>query len=105
MPTALYFHQLHKLPGLGTRIAMNLNQRPPPEPEREKMIATLETLVMDVIAENPTGITHAQLVTALRKHGCEYDSNLSEDTFRVVRRLIRDGVLQKNPETRQITAH
>lgn len=71
------------------------------------MVATfpenLSNLVLDITMSVPFGISHAQLVRAIRQTGYQHKGDsLSEDLHKVVRKLVRNGLIEKNPETRTI---
>lgn len=65
---------------------------------------TLDFLIISVLADSPEGLDHVELVKTLLRNGYKYrgDSTLSHDTQQTVKRMVREGLLEKNVETRKI---
>lgn len=60
-------------------------------------------LVPEIVAENPTGINHVELLKACLERGYVHPRpNFSHDLMVVVKGLARHGILVKSEETRLI---
>lgn len=62
----------------------------------------LVQVVVDVIHSHPQGLNHAQLVQSILKTGYRHFGNLSADVMKTVQSLRKQGVIEKNLETRVI---
>lgn len=64
----------------------------------------LKKLVLETIADNPTGINHVQIVKTVLARGYVHpDGNLSHDIMQIVKKLVHRGSLEKSEETRLVT--
>ena len=62
----------------------------------------IKEAAFEVIKEHSEGITHPQLVTAMRERGYGDEGNFSERLYHTVISMVKDGLVRKNPETRAV---
>jgi hypothetical protein len=62
----------------------------------------LQQLVLNTVHVHPEGVSHVQLVRYVLETGYRHPGDLSADLMRVVRFLSKQGVIEKNLETREI---
>lgn len=63
----------------------------------------LQHIVLEILHSVPEGLNHVQLVRLILDKGYRHpEGQLSEDIMKIVKHLVKHGVLRKNLETRKI---